>query len=298
VIFTVVICTWNRAPLLEQALEQLSHINPPSVPWELIVVNNNCTDATEHVLDRMALRLPLRRVFEPSPGQSHARNAAVRHANGEYIIWTDDDVLVGKDWLRAYADAIQQWPDAAVFGGPVKPKFEGTPPKWMSAIWPDVAEVFGVLDLGTQPVEFSPPRIPYGSNFVVRAREQRQFLYDPNLGRMQGSGALEDEVAVVEAIFSSGGKGWWIPAASVEHWISEERQTIQYLENYFALLGRTWHRLNRQTPGTNWGDRYSLLPKAIYAEIKYAGARLTGNPRMWLKPMIRASMLWGAIRKE
>jgi glycosyltransferase involved in cell wall biosynthesis len=65
----------------------------------------------------MASRLPLRRVFEPEPGFSSARNAAVRHATGDYIVRTDDDVIVDKDWLPAYERAVERWPEAVVLAG-------------------------------------------------------------------------------------------------------------------------------------------------------------------------------------
>jgi hypothetical protein len=299
-LFTVAICTWNRAALLRQALEHLARVEPPGSPWELIVVNNRCTDETERVLDLMASRLPLRRVFEREPGISNARNAAVRHARGDYIVWTDDDVIVDEDWLCAYERAVMRWPDAAVFGGPVRPRFEGTPPPWLFPVWEEIAGAFAVRELGAEPFELSGDRygkLPFGPNFIVRGREQRQFLYDPNLGRRQAAGALGEEVAVIEAILASGGKGWWVPDASVEHWIPKQRQTVQYLRGYYGLLGRTWHRQDRHWPGTRWGNRRSLWPKALYAEIKYTCARLTGNPRRWLKPLVKASLLWGAIKK-
>ena len=44
---TVAICTWNRCELLRQTLEQMTKlVIPPRVVWELLVVNNNCTDDT------------------------------------------------------------------------------------------------------------------------------------------------------------------------------------------------------------------------------------------------------------
>lgn len=70
---TVAICTWNRAALLDQTLAELGQMRiPDGVDWELLVVNNNCTDATDAVLVRDASRLPLRRLFESQPGQSRA----------------------------------------------------------------------------------------------------------------------------------------------------------------------------------------------------------------------------------
>src|SRR5687767_259622 len=109
---TVAICTWNRSELLSKSLQQLTRMQQPCAPWEVIVVNNGSTDETELVLDAFVDRLPLRRVFEPAPGQSHARNAAVRQASGDYVIWTDDDVLVDAAWLIAYERAIKRWPEA------------------------------------------------------------------------------------------------------------------------------------------------------------------------------------------
>ena len=150
---TVAICTWNRASLLGRTLETLVRAKRPRAPWELIVVDNHCTDDTQRVLDRFAGPLPLRPVFEAEPGLSHARNAAIRHATGDYVVWTDDDVLVGEEWLCAYEAAVERWPEAAVFGGPVRARFEGTPPPWLSAIWPDVAAAFATRELGAEPFE-------------------------------------------------------------------------------------------------------------------------------------------------
>ena len=89
---TVAVCTWNRAQLLEKTLERMTQLRQPErADWELLVVNNNCTDTTDAVIAAFAARLPIRRVWQPVPGLSNARNAAVEHAAGDYIIWTDDE---------------------------------------------------------------------------------------------------------------------------------------------------------------------------------------------------------------
>src|SRR4051812_37235025 len=102
-LITVAVCTWNRAGLLDRTLSRMCQLRvPEGVEWELLVVNNNCTDETDAVLARYQGRLPLRRLSEPSQGHSHARNRAVRAARGELLIWTDDDVLVEPDWIAGY----------------------------------------------------------------------------------------------------------------------------------------------------------------------------------------------------
>ena len=64
---SVVICTWNRSRLLRLTLEQMTDLDVPTgMTWELIVVNNNCSDDTDSVLADFHNRLPLVRLFEPS----------------------------------------------------------------------------------------------------------------------------------------------------------------------------------------------------------------------------------------
>jgi len=295
--FTVAICTWNRAPLISRALEQLTRIEQPRGAWEIIVVNNNSTDETERVVDAFVDRLPLRRVFEPAPGLSHARNTAVRYATGDFVVWTDDDALVGARWLVAYERAIERWPEAAVFGGPIRPRFEGTPPPWLSNTWGEAANAFAIRELGRDPFELDRDRIPYGPNFVVRMREQRQFPYDPKLGRKHGSGRLGEETAVIRSILASGGIGWWVPDAVVEHWIPKERQTVNYLRDYYTLLGQTYYHWDPFGTSTLWGRPRWLWRKTAQAEIAYTIARLSGNPHRWMKALVDASILWGAIRR-
>ncbi len=75
---TVAICTWNRAKLLDQTLTRMQQLRiPANVAWELLVVNNNCTDDTDAIIAGHESALPLRRLFEPKPGLSNARNFAV-----------------------------------------------------------------------------------------------------------------------------------------------------------------------------------------------------------------------------
>src|SRR6185436_17449387 len=128
---TVAICTWNRAELLRQTLEQMCALRiPAGVEWELIVVDNNCTDDTPQVVARFTDRLPVQRVVELRQGQSNARNRAMQVARGDLLVWTDDDVLVDEAWLSAYVAAAERWPLADFFGGLITPWFESDPPSW------------------------------------------------------------------------------------------------------------------------------------------------------------------------
>jgi glycosyltransferase involved in cell wall biosynthesis len=107
-IVSIIICTRNRADNLRQTLESLDSIDVPAgLRPEILVVDNGSTDDTAEVLQRRkASTIPIRRVFEPVPGQCRARNAGLSQSTGDIIIFTDDDIRFPKDWLPAMCEPI------------------------------------------------------------------------------------------------------------------------------------------------------------------------------------------------
>ena len=74
---TVAICTYNRADSLEDTLAHLCRFHGvEGLAWELLLIDNNCTDQTQAVAVRFGDRLPLRYLVERSQGLSHGRNRA------------------------------------------------------------------------------------------------------------------------------------------------------------------------------------------------------------------------------
>lgn len=296
---TVGICTWNRAELLDQTLNSLRRlVVPHSLQWEVLVVNNNCTDRTDEVIAAQADHLPLCRLFEPTPGKSHALNLAVREARGEYILWTDDDVLVEPDWMQCYAEAFAQWPEAAVFGGPIRPWFSNTPPDWLERVLPVVANAYAVRDLGDIPVLLSRDALPFGANMAVRMKEQRQYLYDTRLGPRPGSAVRGEEVELVLKMLDAGVQGRWVPKAAVYHHIPLHRQSISYLASYYrgAGEGNALRRLNAKRGNQSAdGTLLKLSMRALVEEMKYRIRRVHSEPEVWIRHLIRVNIAWGEV---
>ena len=118
---TVSIATRNRADSLRAVLEAMTRLrNPEGFKWEILVVNNACTDHTSQVVAAAQQRLPVREVTEERPGLSHARNRSIQEAAGEIIAFTDDDCLVDPDWLTSIVDAFRVEPDLDGLGGRVE----------------------------------------------------------------------------------------------------------------------------------------------------------------------------------
>jgi glycosyltransferase involved in cell wall biosynthesis len=98
-LISVVICTHERAALLEGCLDSVFNLAYPN--YEIVVVDNAPrSDATRKVVESKAEQMPnLRYVLEPNQGQCWARNAGAKAARGEIIAFTDDDVIVDSQWL-------------------------------------------------------------------------------------------------------------------------------------------------------------------------------------------------------
>ena len=79
---SVIICTWNNCRRLAITLDAISQcVIPPNLQWELVLVNNNCTDETQRVAREFANKLPLVYVEEPQQGLSRAKNKGLRVAS-------------------------------------------------------------------------------------------------------------------------------------------------------------------------------------------------------------------------
>lgn len=226
---------------------------PPGIEWELLIVNNNCTDATPHVIQRHASALPLRELVERRQGHSHARNRAVAEARGDLIIWTDDDVLVDRNWLAEYDNAARQWPSASYFGGPIEAWFEIPPPTWIVQNLDRIGAAFALCNFGSQVRKLEAEELPYGANMAFRTDVLRRFPFDPNLGRVGNKLLSADETTVIRQMIAQGHSGVWVGSARVQHFIPRSRLTSKYIWEFHRAAGYQLPT-NGQAPGrTLWG---------------------------------------------
>jgi glucosyl-dolichyl phosphate glucuronosyltransferase len=296
---TVSICTWNRAVVLDRTLAQFARIEAPAGGWELVVVNNASTDDTAAVLERWQQHLPLRIVLEPKPGIAHARNTALAAARGDILVCADDDIRIQPDWLNVYLNRFERSPDVGLLAGPVRPWFEGEPPRWLSTIWPHVAVMYGECDYGEDELELAAPhRLPYGANYAVRRAAIAHLSFDARLGRRRTAGALGEETVMFEALLAQGTRGIYLPAAAVGHWIPASCQTLKFLRSRFEAYGKTC--FIRDNPSFTRKGLQSvprwMVRRALTAEVKYRLRALSGDPQEWIEPMTEASTTWGALK--
>ncbi len=127
---SVVIPTYQRAPLLERSLESLTTQTLPRERFEVVVVDDGSGDWTESVCTRMAEQLPLRYFRIENSGISAAKNLGLFAAEAPLVLFFDDDDLADPGLLEAHVEAHRAHPEenVAVLGYTTwAPELEVTP---------------------------------------------------------------------------------------------------------------------------------------------------------------------------
>jgi len=120
--FSVVIPAYNEAEFLGSCLDSLLAQDFRG-PYEIIVVDNNSTDATADVARSRGVTV----VHEPKPGVCPARQCGTTAARGEIVVSTDADTTFGSDWLSRIDRAFLEDPARVAVAGPCR---FADPPWW------------------------------------------------------------------------------------------------------------------------------------------------------------------------
>lgn len=244
---SICVCTYNRADFLRDMLAGLlvQELLPAD---EILVINNNCTDHTSLVIAEYAHSLPIREVFAPQQGLSHARNWALDESRGDAVIFFDDDVLTSPNVISAYRQVITENPGYGFFGGKITIAWpQGRAPSW----WSDhqFSLLDGLLvhyDLGSDGLSYAQnARLPYGANFAVTQNAiDRVGFYNTNLGVVGAALRRGEDSDYFERALHSGIAGMYVPDAIVAHRFEPSRLKLAYLVRYGIAKGKSASRLN------------------------------------------------------
>ncbi len=313
---SVVITTHNRADRLRRTLESLARVVYAG-RWEAVIVDNNCTDATRQVVTdaRWRFPVPLRYVFEPTPGKYAAFNTGIQKSGGAIIANTDDDVTLPPQWLQRAVAALGSYACDFV-GGPVYPAWEAAPPPWIDARDAICGKVLALQDHGAEPREYGRDGIswPLGVNVAYR-REAfgRAGLFDGRLGRVAGTLRNQSQREWHLRADRAGLRGMYVPGMFVHHFVPADRLTRRYFYEWFYWHGisraimhdtRGTHLLEpeRDAPCTDEGELLgvplSLWQQTGRAAVSAASRWLRRRPDAALQYELQIPFLAGAVRQR
>lgn len=172
--FSVVIPCYNEAGYVADTLRSL-RAQRYDGEYEVIVVDNNCTDRTADIARELGARV----VTETEPGVCNARQKGTQVSSGEVVISADADTTYAPDWLAKIDRTFQSDERIVAVVGPCR-YTDG--PLWGQAYG---RLLFGAVEL----IYRATGRTCYATATNIAFRRDRWCGYDVNL--TQGGDELD-----------------------------------------------------------------------------------------------------------
>lgn len=206
---------------------------------QFIVADNNSRDNTKDVVESFSSRLPLEYCFESKPGKNAALNRAIDLADGDVLLFTDDDVLVQPDWLHQWEAGVARWPEQNIFGGPIHPEWPSPVPRQIREL-PFRFNAYCILSLEQNEGPFEVGR-PWGANLGIRRRalEEHGFRFCEAVGPSQGQYVMGSESELLQRLEAVGHRPVYLPSAGVRHILRPEQLTPRWLCGRAFRYGRS-----------------------------------------------------------
>ncbi|MBR1808649.1 MAG: glycosyltransferase [Paludibacteraceae bacterium] len=238
---SVIICTYNREKYIGNLLESIARNTLAKAEYEILLVDNNCTDRTHEVCIEFSERHPdvcFRYMKETEQGLSAARNKGIREAKGEVLLYVDDDALVDERYLSTYMDFFKRNPDIAAAGGPIIPLYETEEPKWMSTYTKALLTAY--MYYGDKEREYPKGKYPGGGNAAYRATVfEKTGLFNTALGRKGDSLMGAEEKDIFDKMQTQGMRFYYLPQAVLHHIIPQKKLGKEYFDKLTLQIGRS-----------------------------------------------------------
>jgi len=234
---SIIIPTQNRCDLLKQTIDSIAAQNFEPDEFEILVIDNCSTDETKSVTlecKNQHSKNNIQYIYEPIPGLLSGRHKGALEAQGDILIFVDDDIIANKNWLSSIFETFQ---DSTVHlvGGKCLPNYETEPPYWIEYLWVNskngkTCGDFSLIDFGDEKKEIDAGFV-WGLNYAIR----KKTLFDiggfnpdtvpKKLQQFQGDG----ESGLSKKIQKAGLKTIYQPKALVYHFVPTDRMTFEYI---------------------------------------------------------------------
>lgn len=276
-LLSVIICTHNRCKSLKDTLNSLlsQNVNEP-FNYEIVVINNNSNDKTKHVVElcKNNANRTVKYFFELTQGLPYARNRGIKESSGELLVFTDDDVILDKNWLNNIWRTFQKFACDGV-GGKIKPIWLDLQPSWCRGS--NISEL-ALLDYGDIPFEVTSKKYPFfGANFAFK-RElfAKCGFFDT---KSQGHSELPkgEDVEIFNRFFDNKAKLMYQPGVLVYHKIPPARLTKTYFRKWRFYDGKAYAARAAGSNKNLFGIPGWLLKDFIKYFILYLSNLMTFN---------------------
>jgi len=237
---SIVICSYNRASYISDALDSLYMQTIGLNAFEAIIVDNNSTDNTAEVFSQWRAAHTngsFTYITETNQGASFARNTGAAVAKGQWLCFMDDDAVATPNYVENILKHIETKPDAVGFGGRIIPKYIPSEPKWMSYY---VSSLVGNFDYAPTACAFENGKYPLESNMIVRKDVyDRIGGFNTALPGVVGTLRIGGEgKELFYKILALGHTIYYDPAICVHHVVEVKKLTSEYMYRVASGIGR------------------------------------------------------------
>ncbi|MEW5894159.1 MAG: glycosyltransferase [Candidatus Omnitrophota bacterium] len=293
---SVIMPTWNNSERLKKTLRGFCRLDTGDIGgWEMIVVDNNSVDNTRNVVKSFTSLIPVTYKYEPRQGNSIARNTGIRLASGQLLIFVDDDVTVGENFLDAYRSGYMEHGDRYFYGGPVLSDFEGSGPP--ECVRPYLPKSIGGFDLGDREQVFNSKNYLIGANWgAPRMKIIEAGLFNEGLGLGEDGkvSGIGEETDLMGRLISLGLKGCYLPRAKVFHFVPAAKYSFKHILKRKERIGFYAGMDEKKSLG------YPLLfgaPRWVFGELLRKGLTLVAFWRAdAMKNLIEMAFLAGFLK--
>ena len=216
---SVVIPTYKRPDLLDKLLTSIYKADRPASIIEIIVVENGGEYGADLICRKWQEKLPLQYCFEPEASVSNARNTGTKLANGEVLLFFDDDIRCDENIFISYDKAIQRHGDKYFYGGCLNIDYETKPAEWLLKFLPNSVKGMHLYDQETVIKE----GLFLGANHAIPKKFFNETIkYDP-FCETDELVAIGEETRLQEQLINEGIHGLYLPDAKVWHYVPEKR---------------------------------------------------------------------------
>src|SRR3989339_1848455 len=138
---SVVIPAYNEEKTLPFLLKSLRSQNFPKEEYEVIVVDNNSTDKTAKIAEKLGAKV----LPEERQGIPYARDKGVRVAKGEIIVGTNADCVFPSDYLQKIYNKFQRNKELFGLCGSIKMNDAPLPVKFIAEILFSYAHYYSLI---------------------------------------------------------------------------------------------------------------------------------------------------------
>ena len=237
---SIIICSYNRASYISDALTSLYGQSSGLDDFEVIIVDNNSTDNTKEVYAQWRqtnTNGQFTFISEMQQGASFARNTGAAIAKGEWVCFMDDDAVATTDYVKNIIKHIQDQPFIVGFGGRIIPKYIPGEPKWMSYY---VSSLVGNFDYAPTACAFENGKYPLESNMIVKKSVYDQIGgFNVNLPGVVGILRIGGEgKELFYKIIALGHTIYYDPSICVHHVVEVKKLTSEYMYRVASGIGR------------------------------------------------------------